>query len=112
MANSNSTSDKNRKLMKKELLLQRNCDMTELIDYLWKHKCSEEFSTKPFAKDAPKENWVFTYKTYPCPRFGGICHNESKAPILIYNGNGALGNVDKTMASIESLRFDKIVEDS
>ncbi|KAL3515778.1 hypothetical protein ACH5RR_022680 [Cinchona calisaya] len=32
------------------------------------NRCSEEFSTKPFAEDAPKENWTFTYKTYPCPR--------------------------------------------
>ncbi|XP_027164074.1 uncharacterized protein LOC113764186 [Coffea eugenioides] len=35
--------------------------------------------------------------------FGGICHNDSKEPILIYRG--ALGKVDQTTACVEALMF-------
>ena len=35
--------------------------------------------------------------------FGGICHNDSKEPILIYRG--ALGKVDQTAACVEALMF-------
>ncbi|KAL3515779.1 hypothetical protein ACH5RR_022681 [Cinchona calisaya] len=106
----------------------------EPFDFLRMHKDSEKIFTSPFAKDALRQDWADTYKTYRCPReyqcswnpppegwiklnfggtssnngknlagFGGICHDESNEPILIYNG--ALDKVDKTMASIEALRF-------
>ncbi|KAL3515780.1 hypothetical protein ACH5RR_022682 [Cinchona calisaya] len=103
-------------------------------DFLWQHRCSEEVYTRPFVNDLSKMDWSEYFGEYrgsrrfrcswnPPPEgwlklnfggtsskngknfasFGGICQNESKQPILIYKV--VLGEVDKTIASIEALLF-------
>lgn len=123
--------DEDGELSKMRLQHQRESDERKITDFFWEHKCAEEFFMEPFAEDAPKEDWAHLNGAYRGPRrfrcswsppprgwmklnfggrssnnlagFGGICHNESKEPILIYKG--ALCKVDQTAACVEALMF-------